>query len=157
MLGRLFSPIGAKFAGKTFGALKRNSKLAGNPYHNLLTNTALVGGLTFITAPQESKVRDTATAIAGGYLFSGFGWWGQFIGGTAFSMALGAGEYTKHVGGLIRGSGQARMMASVPFSASPQGMDLAYASFQNTQQEMNKNYGLVGSEATIMASRYLSR
>ena len=143
------------FFGRAFGLSAQHHKSAA--VWNLVNTTLVAGGLTYLFSPQDRKIKDTANTVAGAYLFMGFGPVGQLLGSGVLNAAMHAGDYTKNIGGFLRGDNRNRSMASVPFSYSTQGMDLAGANFQQTRQIMNSNYGLVGNEATMFASRYLHR
>jgi len=163
MWGRLLNAGTKAVLGKgssrflSMGALKAGSRFSGNPVWALAQNTLIAGGLTYMFAPQETKLRDTAGTIASSYLFMGFGFFGQFFGGALINAAFHAGDYTKKVGASIRSEYSSRTMAAVPFSYSSQGMELANYSFQMAKNTMNNNSGMIGSEASVMAGRYLRR
>lgn len=56
-----------------------------------------------------------------------------------------------------RGVLEARTMASIPFSYSTLSQDIAFSSMQYGQQRLNETHSILGSEAAMMAARYMVR
>lgn len=162
-LGSLVKLVGK--ASTVAGGIRGASKFAGRSHlgakaalNNLKWQLPVMGlGLLGPGTPHE-KMENVMWNVAGFYLTLGMGSpWRQAAWGFAIGAVPLYGQMMRGLAHGYRGALESRSSVSIPFSHSTIAMDQAYATLQYSRQRMSDAYQTVGSEATFMAARYMSR